>query len=203
MIWCDVIRYDIYDDMICDVMWYDMIRMTYDIWYDVMWCDVIRYDTIWYMIYVLNDYCHRVTTQFQLINIIIIIIIMWCDTIRYDMICDMMWYDTIWYNVMWYDTIWYVIWYNAIRYDMIWYTRMFNCNCVDTRWQQYSTHLHTTNKRNAENGAYIRIKTLGIYITIKEFKMNLGSAGRATSLRVITWHLPYKWGRGTENSQLG
>jgi hypothetical protein len=23
-----------------------------------------------------------------------------------------------------------------------------NCNCVDTRWQQYSTHLHTNNTQN-------------------------------------------------------
>ena len=23
-----------------------------------------------------------------------------------------------------------------------------NCNWVDTRWQQYSTHLHTNNKQN-------------------------------------------------------
>jgi hypothetical protein len=28
-------------------------------------------------------------------------------------------------------------------YDVIWY--IFNCSCVDTRWQQYSTHLHTNN----------------------------------------------------------
>ena len=23
-----------------------------------------------------------------------------------------------------------------------------NCNCVDTQWQQYSTHLHTNNTQN-------------------------------------------------------
>jgi len=27
---------------------------------------------------------------------------------------------------------------------MIWYD-IFNCNWVDTRWQWYSTHLHTNN----------------------------------------------------------
>jgi len=25
---------------------------------------------------------------------------------------------------------------------------MFNCNLVATRWQQYSTHLHTNNTQN-------------------------------------------------------
>jgi len=29
------------------------------------------------------------------------------------------------------------------------------------------------------------------------------SAGRATSLRVIPWHLPYKWGKSTEKLQSG
>jgi hypothetical protein len=32
---------------------------------------------------------------------------------------------------------------------------------VDTRWQQYSTHLHTNSTQNAENGTYIRIKKIG------------------------------------------
>jgi hypothetical protein len=102
-----------------------------------------------------------------------------------------------------------VVWY----YDMIY---IFNCNCVDTRWQQYSTHLHTNNTRNTENGTYITIKKLGTYITIKKlgtyitikklgtyitikkFKTNLGSAGRAPYLRVIPWHVPYNWGKSTE-----
>jgi hypothetical protein len=30
-------------------------------------------------------------------------------------------------------------------------------------------------------------------------KGKLGSAGRAPSLRVIPWHLPYKWGKSREN----
>jgi hypothetical protein len=34
-------------------------------------------------------------------------------------------------------------------------------------------------------------------------KKRLGSAGRALSLRVIPWHLPYNWGKSTENAQLG
>jgi hypothetical protein len=53
---------------------------------------------------------------------------------------------------------------------------IFNCNWVDTRWQQYSTHLHTNSTQNTENGTYITIKNL----------TNLGSAGRAPSLTSYT-----------------
>jgi hypothetical protein len=35
---------------------------------------------------------------------------------------------------------------------------IFNCNWVDTRWQQYSTHLHTNSTQNTENGTYITIQ---------------------------------------------
>jgi hypothetical protein len=35
---------------------------------------------------------------------------------------------------------------------------IFNYNWVDTRWQQYSTHLHTNSTQNTENGTYITIK---------------------------------------------
>jgi hypothetical protein len=38
------------------------------------------------------------------------------------------------------------------------YIFIFNCNCVDTRWQQYSTHLHTNSTQNTEDGKYIKIK---------------------------------------------
>jgi hypothetical protein len=40
----------------------------------------------------------------------------------------------------------------------------FNCNCVDTHWQQYSTHSHTnstqnnTIKQNTQNGTYTTIR---------------------------------------------
>jgi hypothetical protein len=67
-------------------------------------------------------------------------------------------------------------------YDIIWY--IFNRSWVDTRWQHYITHLHTNNIHNTEKGT-------------------LGSAGRAPSLRVIPWHLPYNWGKSTEKPQLG
>jgi hypothetical protein len=52
------------------------------------------------------------------------------------------------------------------------YIYIFNRNWVDTRWQQYITHLYTNNTHNTEKG-------------------KLGSAGRAPSLRIIPWHLPY------------
>jgi hypothetical protein len=45
--------------------------------------------------------------------------------------------------------------------DMIWY--IFNCNRVDTRCQQYSTHLHTNSTQDTENGTYITIKQLNIH----------------------------------------
>jgi hypothetical protein len=61
---------------------------------------------------------------------------------------------------------------------------IFNRNLVDTRWQQYITHLHKNNTHHTEKG-------------------KLGSAGRSPSLRVIPWHLPYNRGKGTENPQLG
>ena len=75
----------------------------------------------------------------------------WYDTV-YDMIY-MIWCDTIYdiYYMVWYD-IWYDI-YDMIRYMIyIWYDTLYdisvNCNWVDTRWQQYSTHLHTNSTQN-------------------------------------------------------
>ena len=41
--------------------------------------------------------------------------------------------------MMIYDIIW--------RYD-IWSDIFINYSCVDTRWQQYSTHLHTNSTLN-------------------------------------------------------
>jgi hypothetical protein len=36
---------------------------------------------------------------------------------------------------------------SSFAYDMI-YDIFVNCNWVDTRWQQYSTHLHTNSTQN-------------------------------------------------------
>jgi hypothetical protein len=86
----------------------------------------------------------------------------------------------------------------TLWYDMIY---ILNCNWVDTRWQQYSSHLHRNSTQNTENGTYITITNLHMHNHKK--LTNLGSAGRAPSLRVIPWHLPYNWGKNTENPQLG
>ena len=85
-----------------------------------------------------------------------------------------------------------------ISKDMIWY--IFSCNWVDTRWQQYSSHLHTSSTPNTKNGTYITITKLNMHNN--KILTNLWSAGRAPSLRVIPWHLPYNWGKSTEKSQL-
>jgi hypothetical protein len=42
-------------------------------------------------------------------------------------------------------------------YDMVY---IFNCNWVDTRWQQYSSHLHTNSTQNTPNRTYITITKL-------------------------------------------
>jgi hypothetical protein len=59
----------------------------------------------------------------------------------------------------------------------------FNRSWVDTRWQQYITHLHTNSTHNTD-------------------KRKLGSAGRAPSLRVIPWHLPYNWEKSTKKTSV-
>jgi hypothetical protein len=83
-----------------------------------------------------------------------------------------------------YDMIWYMISYDIydMIYNMIWYVIYFvNCNRVATRWQQYSTHLHTnstqnsTMKQNTQNGTYITIRIL---VTRPEEKWQLGRPRR-------------------------
>jgi hypothetical protein len=60
-----------------------------------------------------------------------------------------------------------------------------------------SIHLHTNSTQNAENGTHITITRKKIItrekitITTKTFGSKLGNAGRAPSLRVIPWRLPY------------
>jgi hypothetical protein len=69
-----------------------------------------------------------------------------------------------------------------------WYNISVNCNWVDTRWQ-YSTHLHTNNTQN---------KTINNKNNTTN-NLTGKSGGRARSLRVIPWHLPYNWGKSTKN----
>ena len=44
---------------------------------------------------------------------------------------------------------------------MIWY--IFSCSWFDTRWQQYSSHLHTSSTPNTKNGTYITITKLNTH----------------------------------------
>jgi hypothetical protein len=76
----------------------------------------------------------------------------------------------------------YIYIFNRNWVDTGW--QQYITHLVDTRWQQYITHLHTNSTHNTE-------------------KEKLGSVGRAPSLRVIPWHLPYNWGKSTEKPQLG
>jgi len=97
----------------------------------------------------------------------------WYDMIWYDKIWYDLWYGMTWYDMTWYDMIWYMIWYDIryyIWYDTIWYDMIYdmiyfvNCKWVDTRWQQYSTHLHTNNTQNNTMIQNIQNRT---YITIR------------------------------------
>ena len=69
--------------------------------------------------------------------------------------------------------------YDMMSYDMICYD-VFNYNWVASRWQKYSTHLHTKNTQNNTKQTMHR--------TTQQFWK---SAGRAPSWLVIPWHLPY------------
>ena len=136
------------------LIWYGIILYNMIcIWYDVKWCDVmwydIWYDMVWYMIY--DKIWYDVTWYDMMWCVVMWCDVMWCD-IWYDMIYDVKWCDVIWYM------IWYTIWCDMIWYDMVWYMiYMFvNCNWVATRWQQYSTHLHTqTIHGTTQNKQYI------------------------------------------------
>jgi hypothetical protein len=65
-----------------------------------------------------------------------------------------------------YDFTFMYIQFQVSLLHLIWYDIdiFVNCNWVDTRWQQYSTHLHTNStqndimKQNTQNGTYITIR---------------------------------------------
>jgi hypothetical protein len=75
------------------------------------------------------------------------------------------------------------------NFDMVYF---INWSWVATRWQQFSTHLHTNNTQNDTKQT--------IHRTTQKFR---NSAVRAPSLRVLPWHLPYNWGKSTEKPQSG
>jgi hypothetical protein len=66
-----------------------------------------------------------------------------------------------------------------------------NCNWVVTRWQKYSTHLHTNNIHNDTKQT--------IHRTTQQFWK---SAGRVLSWLVLPWHLPYNRGKSTSSKCL-
>jgi len=66
------------------------------------------------------------------------------------------------------------------------------CNWVGTRWQQYSTHLHTNNIQNNTKQT--------IHRTAQQIWKSVGCA---PSWLVLPWHLPYNQGKSTEKPQSG
>jgi hypothetical protein len=62
----------------------------------------------------------------------------------------------------------------------------FKCSWVDTRWQQYNTHLHTNSTQSTENGTYITIKQLNIHNN--QNITNLGSYTLAFALKLRKKH---------------
>jgi len=75
------------------------------------------------------------------------------------------------------------------------------CSCVDTQWQQYSTHLHTQTIHRTTQLTNLVGRLSGIQTQSGQTKINddlcksfhlIGkSADRAPSLRVVPWYLPY------------
>ena len=134
--------------------------MVRDIWYMMVY-DIWCYDIWWYMMWYMMIWCDVIydVSCREMWDV-------WCvfyDT-WYVMRSDAMWY--IWCDIWWCDVIYdvlcrvvrcvmcvlrYVI-RDAIRCDVMWcdviYDIFVNCSCVDTRWRQYSTHLHTNNTQN-------------------------------------------------------
>jgi hypothetical protein len=124
-------------DMTWHVTWHDM---TCDMtWHDV-WHD-LRWDMTW----------HDMTDDMT-----------WYVTLH-DRTCDMTWRVT--WNDMWHDmtchTTRHTTWYD------IWYMIYLLTNWVATRWQQYSTHLHTNSTQNNTMKQYREQ-----YITIRIHKHN-------------------------------
>jgi hypothetical protein len=71
---------------------------------------------------------------------------------------------------------------------------------VDTRWQQYSTHLHINSTQNTQNGTYITIKKFGkcepsrVFASYTlEFALQLRKKHGKTSVRVVEKCPIYRW----------
>jgi hypothetical protein len=67
------------------------------------------------------------------------------------------WWSDTWVRTRRLKTNLSALWYIYI------YIYIFNCNWVDTRWQHYSSNLHTNSTQNTENGTYITITKLNMH----------------------------------------
>jgi hypothetical protein len=99
------------------------------------------------------------------------------------------------HDTWWYDMI-YMIWYLTAfglppsgSSTVHIYTQTVHRT---TQNKQYNTHLHTNSAQNDTKQT--------IHRTTQKF---CKSAGRASSLRVLRWHLFYNWGKSTENLNQG
>jgi hypothetical protein len=135
----------------------------------MIWCDMIYF--------ILDEFMNRLQrcgAEGLRANRAIDIIYMIWYMIRYDIVYYMMIYDTIFYDDIFnfrriYEpstALWAERSYSEpgnrymIRYDMMWYDMIydiFNPNWADTRWQPYSSHLHTNNTHNTDNGTYLKL----------------------------------------------
>ena len=110
---------------------------------------------------------------------------------------------------------------------LFWCDTSVDCNWVATRWQQYSAHLHTDSTQNSTVHIYTQTVHRTVQYTFTHTHTHTHShththththstqndtkqtirrttqkfwkcEGRAPSLRVLPWHLPYDWGKSTE-----
>ena len=192
MMICDVIY-----DMLCRVvrceMW-DVCSTIRDTWCDPMRCDVICdiwwYNVMWYMM------CCVV--RCEMCDVCSTIRDTWCDPMR----CDI--YDVIYDDVMWYMMCCVVSWdVWCVFYDT-WYVMQSDAMWCDVMW--YMIYLLTAVALTPGGGSTVHIYTQTIHRTTQSItKLSLigKSVGRAPSLWVIPWHLPYNWEKSTENPQSG
>ena len=98
--------------------------------------------------------------------------------------------DMIWCDI--YDMKWYDIRYDVI-YDMKWNDMIYLPSAIglppgDSR----TVHIYTQTIHRTKQ-----------IITEQQKQLIWNSADRATSLRVLPWHLPYNWGKSTGKPQSG
>jgi hypothetical protein len=65
---------------------------------------------------------------------------------------------------------------------------IFNCNCVDTRWQQYITLLHTNNTQKTEKGEFGKCGPCPVFASYTlAFALQLSKNHEKTSVRVAQY----------------